>query len=228
MGFLKKFQIGKVAGAVVRGFSQGGFYGAVLEGGTAAAVASVKAGTAKAANYGGNVARVTPVGSTGMYSGAAALLPGYGITAGSGPASNPDVVLASNRSVAKIPQDVAGYLTALVTRLGLPAGTKVVPAAKRVLAKVIMAARRIPGMTPIGMLVGLGLSEMAAQSVLTWYTTSGKRRRRMRVTNVKALTRSARRLEGFHKLARRVEAALGRRSGVVHHRRTPKRLLKAC
>lgn len=214
MGFLKKFQLGKVLGGVARGFTSGGFYGAILQGGQAAAIASVKAGTTKAAHYGSGPARVTPTGSRAMYSGAAAsFLPGYQLGQSVGSSDVP-VVPVGNRSIATVTGDIYNALMTMLQRLGVTIRNpnSVIPLGKRALARIIAAARRIPGMTPIGMLVSLGLTEIAANQVVSWYTTSGKRRRRMRVTNVKALNRSARRLEGFLRLSRRVEGALALRS----------------
>ena len=226
MGFLKKFQIGKVAGATVRGFAQGGFYGAALQGGTAAAVASVKAGTARASNYGGGVSRVTPLGTPQMFNAAATLLPTYSgaptVSGGGG-----DVVTVSNTQVSKVTQPIVDSLATILNKVGIRwrSMPSLLSAGKRILGRVISMAKRLPGMSPVAMLVGMGLTEMAANQVLTWYTTSGKRRRRMRVTNVKALNRSARRLEGFLKLSRRVESALAFRHH-ARHTRVPRKSKK--
>ena len=83
---------------------------------------------------------------------------------------------------------------------------------RRVLAGMLRFARRTPGLTIVSLLANLGLSAIEANRVVVWYSTSGKKTRRVRVTNVKALNRSVRRLEGFMRLARRVEGSLAMRA----------------
>lgn len=83
---------------------------------------------------------------------------------------------------------------------------------RRVLAGMLRFARRTPGLTIVSLLANLGLSAVEANRVVVWYSTSGKKTRRVRVTNVKALNRSVRRLEGFMRLARRVEGSLAMRA----------------
>ena len=123
-------------------------------------------------------------------------------------------VAAKMPSLSAVTGDIYNSLMTILQRVGatIRSPNSVIPMGKRVLSRVIATARRVPGMTPVGMLVTLGLTEIAANQLITWYTTAGKRRRRIRVTNIKALNRSVRRLEGFTRLARRVEASLGRRS----------------
>lgn len=92
---------------------------------------------------------------------------------------------------------------------------RVVAVIRRVLAAMIRFARRMPGLNLINMLVSLGLAAVEAERLIAWYTSPAlKKRRRMRVTNVKALRRSIRRLEGFHRVSTRVELALARRPTV--------------
>jgi len=219
MGFLKKFQLGKVLGGAARGFASGGFYGAVLQGGQAAAIASIKAGTARAKHYGS----VTPAGNRAMFNVASSFMPGY--SGGPVVSDTPSVPVASRvPTVSAVTGDIYNSLMTVLQRVGatIRNPNSVIPMGKRVLSRVIAAARRVPGMTPVGMLVTLGLTEMAANQLITWYTTAGKRRRRIRVTNIKALNRSVRRLEGFRRLAARVEASLGRRGVGRTYRRCRK------
>ena len=219
MGFLKKFQLGKVLGAAGQGFAQGGVWGAVLQGGKQAAISGVKAGMAKARNYG----TVTPAGSPAMFNVAGSFMPSYsGVAVGGDTMGVP--VAARMPALSAATGDIYNSLMTILQRMGaaIRSPNSVIPMGKRVLSRVIATARRVPGMTPVGMLVTLGLTEMAANQLITWYTTAGKRRRRIRVTNIKALNRSVRRLEGFTRLARRVEASLGRRSVVRSSRRCRK------
>jgi hypothetical protein len=128
----------------------------------------------------------------------------------------------------QIPQSVFQSITVLAGKLGIPIRSvqAIVPIGKRILARLVRFARLTPGMNLVGVLISLGLAVTAANELVTWFATSGRRRRRIRVTNVKALNRSVRRLEGFRRLSHRVEAALARRSvgrlSAARARRCPK------
>ena len=144
----------------------------------------------------------------------------------------PELVGASNDSmsgygmtvgnVTAVTKDIFDLSIRVLDRLGIRYRNPnaIMPLSRGVLAKLLRFARATPGLTILSMLINLGLSAVEAEHLLTWYTTKGKRRRRIRVTNVKALRRSVRRLEGFRKLASRVEATLGRRGGGGARRRT--------
>jgi len=82
---------------------------------------------------------------------------------------------------------------------------------RMMIAKLLRFARANPGLTVLNLLINLGFTAIEANELLTWWATSGKKHRRIKVTNIKALNRSVRRLEGFRRLSHRVEAALSRR-----------------
>lgn len=96
---------------------------------------------------------------------------------------------------------------------------------RMIIARLLRFARANPGLTVFNLLANLGLGAVEINELLTWWATSGKKRRRIKVTNVKALNRSVRRLEGFRRLSHRVEAALSRRGStraVATRRRCPR------
>jgi len=103
----------------------------------------------------------------------------------------------------------------LAERLNIPIrrANAVMRIGRSILARLLRFARATPGLTIVSMLVSLGLSAFEANELITWFSTSGKKHRRLKVTNVKALNRSVRRLEGFRRLSRRVEMALAGRPG---------------
>jgi hypothetical protein len=117
--------------------------------------------------------------------------------------SNRGLASTANQSVYTAAVDVLGKLNILPRD-----PNAVLRNIRPVLAKMLRFSRVNPGLTVISMLINLGILATAANELVSWYATAGKKRRRMRVTNVKALRRSVRRLESFHKLARKVEASL--------------------
>lgn len=199
----------KNAPAIVSGFATAG-----PGGGLSAALSTMRVG-------GGSTA---PAGSSAMYSSAAArMMPGYGsMPSVSDGSVYPVATKGGGVPAMALTQDVYNALLKVADRLGIRImnPNAVVRVGRNILAKLIRFSRATPGLTIVSMLVNLGLSAIEANNLVTWYTTAGKRRRRIRVTNVKALNRSVRRLEGFTRLARRVEASLGRRAGVRSIRRT--------
>jgi len=110
-------------------------------------------------------------------------------------------------------QDIFNIIVKLAGRLGIVIRTPgaVVRIGRNTIAKLLRFARANPGLTIINLLLNLGLAGDEATRLIAWYSTYGKRHRRIKVTNVKALNRSVRRLEGFRRLSHRVEAALTRR-----------------
>lgn len=96
---------------------------------------------------------------------------------------------------------------------------------RMIVAKLLRFARANPGLTIVNLLANIGLSAVEINELLTWWATAGKKHRRIKVTNVKALNRSVRRLEGFRRLSHRVEMALSRRGvtrTIATRRRCPK------
>lgn len=117
-------------------------------------------------------------------------------------------------STQQLTQSIFNLIMRLAMRLGIVIKNpnSVVQRGRSIIARLLRFARVNPGMTILSMLTTLGLTINEANELITWYTTHGKRRRRIKVTNVKALNRSVRRLEGFRRLSRRVESALANRS----------------
>jgi hypothetical protein len=132
----------------------------------------------------------------------------------SSPMNMPQTVKNQVMKAGPVPGDVFNALLKVADRLGIRIANpnSVVSVGRNLLAKLIRFSRATPGLTIVSMLLNLGLTALEANQLVTWYSTAGKRRKRIRVTNVKALNRSVRRLEGFTRLARRVEASLARRS----------------
>jgi len=116
-------------------------------------------------------------------------------------------------AVPALTKPVFEIILKLAARLGIAIKSprSVVRIGRNIIAKLLRFARANPGLTIISLLTNLGLTLFEANEIITWWTTHGKRHRRIRVTNVKALNRSVRRLEGFRRLSHRVETALARR-----------------
>lgn len=126
---------------------------------------------------------------------------------------------------ATLNKDIFDMILRLAGRLGLRIKSvgSVVRIGRRIIAKLLRFARANPGLTIINLLVNLGLAADEATRLIAWYTASTKKHRRIKVTNVKALNRSVRRLEGFRRLSRRVEMALAHRGAArVSRRRCPR------
>lgn len=128
---------------------------------------------------------------------------------------------------AVITKDIFDLILRLAGRLGIVIKNPnaVVRIGRSIIARLLRFARANPGLTIVNLLLNLGLSAIEVNNLITWYSTHGKRRRRMKVTNVKALNRSVRRLEGFRRLSHRVESALAMRAvsrGLRRSRRCPK------
>jgi hypothetical protein len=112
----------------------------------------------------------------------------------------------SNLGGAVVPLDVTQAGMMLLDKLGvsISSASAFVPALKRSLSALSSFARRTPTGTVISVLLGLGLSQMAATSLIAWYATK-KKYRRMNPANAKALRRAARRIKGFHRLCQHTD-----------------------
>ena len=215
MGFFKKFQLGKVLGGAARGFLTAGPKGLIAGGALALTKATIGAATSRA---GGGQGQVTMSQFGGVQTG---FMPGYQMP-GTLRVSNDNLpVPVSNRSGSNMSKPVYDALLRLADKLGVVIRNPnaVVPTGKNLLAKLLRFSRATPGLTILTMLVQLGIGAFEANQLIAWYSTSGKRRKRIRVTNVKALKRSVRRLEGFRKMANRVEMALAGRGSTSSRRR---------
>ena len=195
MGFLQKFQLGKVVGSAFKGFVSGGSAGALSAALPTALTATVAAASSRA--------------STAQFAQPSASFPS---SAGGLPA-----VQVANRAVATrgtVDQTLFNAGLKVLDKVGIRVlnPNAVVGQLRKVLAGMLRFSRRTPGLTIVSLLANLGLSAMEANHVVSWYATSGKKTRRVRVTNVKALNRSVRRLEGFMRLAKRVENSLAVRA----------------
>jgi len=208
--------LGRLAGGAIKAAPQiiGGFSAGGLGGGSLAALGSLKLGGGSAA----------PAGSAAMYGGApTSFLPGqYNLPAQQTMTAQTVAQRGGGVPAVQVTQEVYNALLKIADRLGIRImnPNAVVRIGRNLVAKLIRFSRATPGLTIVSMLLNLGLTVIEANNVVTWFSTAGKRRRRIRVTNVKALNRSVRRLEGFTRLARRVEASLARRSSVRSARRT--------
>jgi hypothetical protein len=161
--------------------------------------------------------RAAPAATPQMYNVAANYGGAYGQFPTQAPGSmtvSNDAVMVKGTELSKMPRDVFDAVVALANRLGIPIRSqqRILQVAKLIMSKLLRFARNTPGLTILQLLVSLGLTAELANHLVSWYATSGKRRRRIRVTNVKALNRSVRRLEGFRRLSVRVNNALAMRS----------------
>lgn len=108
--------------------------------------------------------------------------------------------------IGKALKKVAGTVTGVVSKLGIPGVSGVAG-----LAHGLIAGGRVapPSLTSVPFPGGLGVvpGPVGGVSNVPSFTLTGPRRgRRMNVTNVKALRRAGRRVRGFLKLARRFGA----------------------
>lgn len=204
------FKIGKFVGAVAKtaGTSALAYY----TGGKSLAYTGLP-GASLARLARGGAPSPTPGGTMAMFAQPSATFPG------AFPSAEPQAIpVAGEVTVAgQISREIFDLAVKVLDRLRLiPKNpNRVVAVIRRVLAAMIRFARRTPGLSLINMLVSLGVTALEAERLIAWYTSPAlKKRRRMRVTNVKALRRSIRRLEGFHRISTKVEMALARRPAV--------------
>lgn len=200
---------------------------------------------APVAAIGTTLASKTPLGALatsviGSFSQPATLAPGPGIfdsfqTALGGPFGFPQTpqpmmpqprAIPTAAAVPALTQGVFNIIVKMAGALGIPirSAGAVVRIGRSIVARLLRFARAHPGLTILNLLVNIGLTLQEANELITWYTVHGKRRRRIRVTNVKALNRSVRRLEGFRRLSTRVNLALAGRAvprGRARARRCP-------
>jgi len=197
----------KAAPSATLGYLAGGPAGALTGG-----LTSLTAGkTPVPAQFGGYQ---TSLSSQTSYGGAYGIPQDYGSPSPIGAGGSPMPV--SSGSV-MLTESVFNLIVKLAQQMGhqFKSAGGVHRWGRLMVAKLLRFARANPGLTVLNLLVNLGLSAFEANELLTWWATSGKKHRRIKVTNVKALNRSVRRLEGFRRLSHRVEAALSRRSGGV-------------
>lgn len=222
LGSIGKFVGGLVAPVVkaipatISGFASGGKGGAVL-----GALGSLQAGSGAGPAQFGGVQQLPSIFSTlgGPYQ-----LPQVPFPMTSTSSQLPMVQVAD---VPALTQSVFNIIVKLADRLGIPIRrpSSVVRIGRNIIAKLLRFARANPGLTIINLLANLGLAANEVTELITWYTTKGKKHRRIKVTNVKALNRSVRRLEGFRRLSHRVEMALARRGAarsITRSRRCPR------
>ncbi|MGH7949915.1 MAG: hypothetical protein ACREQF_11860 [Candidatus Binataceae bacterium] len=157
-----------------------------------------------------------PTPSIGQFPSVQTLLGQYGLTSSPVYQQQQPVVLTGGSVALTLTKEVFDIIIKLAQRLNIPIrmANAVIRIGRSIMAKLIRFVRATPGLSLVGMLVSLGLTAIEADQLISWYATAGKKRRRIRVTNVKALNRSVRRLEGFHRLSNRVELALAARGGV--------------
>jgi len=166
---------------------------------------------------------------TGIFGGLQTSFGGpFGFPTAPGPMLGEDQPVVMTGGELTLTQTTFDIIVKLAGRLGIPIKrpSSVVRIGRSIIAKLLRFARANPGLTIINLLLNLGLSAFEANEIISWWATKGKRRRRIRVTNVKALNRSVRRLEGFRKLSHRVEMALVGRGGA--RRRTVGRRCPRC
>ena len=215
MGFFKKFQLGKVIGSFAKGFAQGGPKLAFAQAGLQAMQSTIGAATSRASQGVGG-------GSLPQFGGLQTSFGGaYGQAPGTLRVSNDQLPTMTSSGGPAMSGNIFRLLMMLAERLGvrIVKPNSVVPMGRKLLDKLIRFTRVTPGLTILSMLVTLGIATNEANQLIAWYSTAGKRRKRIRVTNVKALRRSVRRLEGFRKLAQRVEMTLVSRGGSAGRRR---------
>lgn len=225
---------GKFVKKLTKGVGKAGVGAGIgyLTGGPAGAAAGLAASQIKSQK------RVAPTGYASNYMGGTRgvnpIMTGFGQygtpqrAPGSLTVSNYDVVPVGNAMT--VPSDITDTIYRMIGALGIPLKptTNIVRLGRKLLAKLMNFARRNPGMTILALLANLGIVAEEANRLIAWWTTSGRKRRRMRVANVKALNRSVRRLEGFARLATRVQGALAQRATRRGYGRTTSRRCFKC
>lgn len=121
---------------------------------------------------------------------------------------------------AKVPtsgmtKEIFDAASKLLARLGIPVRSvsAFIPSVKRALSGIAALARRTPAGTIVSLLIGLGLTAMEANLLVSWQAQR-RRSRRMNPANSKALRRAARRIKSFHKLCVHTDLIK------THHRRS--------
>ena len=207
--------IGKNAPAVLAAYAGGGPGAAVLTG-----LSSISVRSGGGAGTGATPASFVQPSSN---------FPGRGGSGGMGVGGGNGLTVGNPAGTAvTITKDVYGALLKIADRLGVVIRNPnaVVRIGRNLVSKLIRFSRATPGLTIVSMLLNLGLTALEANTVVSWYSTAGRRHKRIRVTNVKALNRSVRRLEGFRRLASRVEKALAHRG--MSRARVSKRRCGTC
>lgn len=128
------------------------------------------------------------------------------------PISMSAAVPAIRSSGRGLTQEVFNAGTKVLQRLGIsyPATTSGFSSVlKRALGSIASLARRTPAGTLVALLTGLGLAAQEAYLLTAWQAQR-KRHRRMNPANAKALRRSVRRIQSFHKLCRTADVLKSR------------------
>lgn len=134
----------------------------------------------------------------------------YAMTVGN-QQTQPQVVAPSAGQV--ITKEVFDAANKLLGRLGI--APKSVGAwfraVDRTLRSIAALARRTPAGTIVSLLIGLGLTAVETNLLVTWWATKKlKKRRRMNSANAKALRRAARRIRSFHRLCQLTDVVKSR------------------
>ena len=130
----------------------------------------------------------------------------YSQMRGAGSPAVTRVSTQSNTGGGLVPMNVAQAGMVLLGKLGIGVtdGRTFIPALKKALGSLASFARRTPAGSIVSVLLGLGLSELAANSLIAWYATK-RRYRRINPANAKALRRAARRIKSFHRLCQHTD-----------------------
>ena len=219
------FKIGKFFSRVVSGgVKNAPALLAAYAGGGPGGLALAGLSSIKLRSGGGGGAAATPA----SFVQPSASFPGSGGAGGMGSGGGNAILVGNSTGTAiALTKDVYTSLLKIAGKLGVTIKNpnSVVRIGRNLLAKLLRFTRATPGLTILSMLLNLGLTAMEANTVISWYSTAGKKHKRIRVTNVKALNRSVRRLEGFRRLASRVEKALAHR-GISRSSRVTRRCRK--
>ena len=179
----------KSAPSIIAGYAAGGPAGAGL-----AALGGV--------SFGGG-SQTAPTGQPVSYGGVQSQIGGgYGYPQTMGGSGGGAMPVSRSGVTLSLTKDVFDIVVKLADKLGIPMRmmNRVIPIGRAIIAKLLRFVRATPGLTILAMLGQLGLTAYEANTLISWYATAGRKRRRIRVTNVKALNRSVRRMEGFLRL----------------------------
>jgi hypothetical protein len=138
--------------------------------------------------------------------------------------ATPPVVFTGGSTAVAVRPGVSGGLTKevfdagakVLARLGIP--FRASPGAfsrtlKTALGSIVSLARRTPAGSVIGLLAGIGLSQLESNLLVAWHAQR-RRHRRMNPANAKALRRAGRRIKSFHKLCGSMDLIKPRRTAV--------------
>lgn len=132
----------------------------------------------------------------------------------SAPSAALPTIIAGGAGAGKLTQEIVNMGAILLQKLGIKVNSiaQFAPALKRALGSIASLARRLPGGSMVSILIGLGLTNYAANLLTAWYAQR-KKHRRMNPANSRALRRAARRIKSFHRLCTHTDLI---RSGSRH------------